>query len=179
MKSSYLMEMSQLKDKTAYRINLESYEERLDRMKQDFKNQKEAYERSMLLPAGSRREGAASAGGTGADEIFGEIHNVQGKTSASLNRSAVRMGEALQMAKDTAADLEAQGKQIEDISEGIRGMDDEIRKANQHLTSIVRKIATDKVVLCFGMILLTLVIAVIILVATGTIDTVTPHPPPG
>ena len=90
------------------------------------------------------------------------------------------MQETIEVGKGINTTLAEQEEQIQRINRGTMSVKDEIKKANETLTSIVRRIATDKFVLCFIFVLVTLVIAVIILAATGRIGSATvPPPQPG
>lgn len=169
MKKSYLMELSQVKtvvDKLKFRACLEAYDLRIERNQQDLKYQRTLFEKAQLLP----KQGAAPGSSQDTNQMVSETKQVQDKTFQSLGRIKTRMTETVEIGQKAAQDLEAQGDTIKRIHEGVNEVNDEIAKANQILTSIMRRIATDKVVLCFCFILTLLVIAVIVLFATGTIN---------
>ncbi|KAH9245960.1 hypothetical protein BASA81_016501 [Batrachochytrium salamandrivorans] len=174
MKRSYLLAMVELKsqsEKNKRRLCLEAYDVRFYACQQSFRASKVNTERSQLLPLGKpgnnpfTKEGNEQA----SSRLVDDTKQVQMKSSQSLQRSKTRITEAVEIGQKVAVDLETQHETIQRTQAEAGLVQDEIAIAAKTLTSLLRQIFTDKIILVFSFILAGLVIAVIVVFSTGAV----------
>jgi len=79
---------------------------------------------------------------------------LQTKTKESLIRTRKTIGETREIGLEIVDTLAQQTDQIIRIDQGVAGVADETARANQILASIARRVATDRVVICFAVVLM-------------------------
>ena len=176
MKKSFVMEISLMKpaEKAPFRTLQENYEAHLLKIEQTLKLEKAWLDKSMLTGGKSDKKGGAPTHldpNDARDQLLKETMSIQGKMGESLVRTRQRAAETVHIGREVADALEGQKDQIIRIDQGVTEVDDEIKRANQILAAIFRRMATDKLVICFSFVLFALIIVVVALVSTGTIKT--------
>jgi len=176
MKKSFVMEISLMKpaDKAPFRKIQEDYEAHLTKLEQNLKLEKAWLDKSLLTGGKNDKRGQAAAnldGGDTRDQLLKETLGVQGKMGESLIRTRQKAAETVHIGREVADALEGQKDQIIRIDQGVTEVDDEIKRANQILAAIFRRMATDKLIICFSFVMFALIIVVVALVSTGTIKT--------
>jgi len=176
MKKSFVMEISMMKpgDKAPFRTLQENYEAHMLRLEQTLKMEKAWLDKSLLTGGKNDKRGQAAANldmNDQRDQMLKAAEDTQLKTNESLFRTRKMAAETVHIGREVADALEGQKEQIIRIDQGVTEVDDEIKRANQILAAILRRMATDKLVICFSFILFSLIVVVIALVSTGTIST--------
>lgn len=195
MRRSFMMELQLLakpQDRDPYRALLEGYDKRLANVDSQLKWEKTAAEKSALT-GGSKAGGPPGARGPNGeiidpedptntvDGLMKETNSIQLKTTNVLDRTRKRAAEARDIGKEVADTLNGQTEQINRIDEGVTNLDSEVARANQILGAIARRMATDKLVMCFLFVLIAVIIGVIVIVTIDpkgpTSSAKTPLPP--
>jgi len=176
MKKSFVMEISVMKpaDKAPFRTLQENYEAHLLKLEQNLKLEKAWLDKSLLTGGKNDKRGQTTAGIDGLDardQILKETINVQGKMGESLTRTRQKAAETVHIGRGVAEALDEQKDQIIRIDQGVTEVDDEIKRANQIMAAILRRMATDKLIICFSFVMFSLIIVVVALVSTGTLKT--------
>lgn len=162
MKRSYLLAMVELPsqpEKNRRRLCLEAYDARFHACQQSFRAGKV---RSQLV-------GTAGNQPITDHNVVDGTRQVQTKTDQSLQRSKTRMSETIEVGQKVAADLETQHETIQRTHAEAGLVQDEIAMATHTLASLVRQIFTDKLILVCSFLLAGLVVAVIVVFATGAV----------
>lgn len=94
--------------------------------------------------------------------MLDETLTVQKKTQDSLSRVRALATEARDIGKETAVELERQTEQMVHIGEGVAQVDSEIDRAKRKLHTMAKRVATDKVILCFTLLLVGAIIGAIV-----------------
>jgi hypothetical protein len=176
MKKSFVMEISLMKpaEKAPFRTVQENYEAHLLKIEQTLKVEKAWLEKSLVTGGKNDKRAGANAAmdpNDAHDQLLKQTMNIQGKMGESLVRTRQRAAETVHIGREVADALEGQKDTIIRIDQGVTDVDDEIKRANQILAAIFRRMATDKLVICCSFIMFSLIIVVIALVSTGTIAT--------
>lgn len=171
MRRSYMMELQLLTkpaDRDPYRALLEGYDKRIANVDSQLKWEKTSSEKTALTGG----KGGGEKGGpildpeaqaaSSADALLKETQDLQGKTTSVLEKTRRRAQETKEIGKEIADTLQGQTEQINRIDEGVANLDSEVARANQILGSIIRRMATDKVVMCFLFVFIALIITVIV-----------------
>lgn len=178
MKRSYLLAMVDIKsqqEKNRRRACLEAYDLRNQSSTQALRFAKTTYEKSLLLPSRSGKNSSDSNTNPFAADMeapwLAETRQIQDKTFSSLASTKTRLTETIEIGQKVGENLEAQADTIKRTNRETGLVRDEIAIASATLTSLARRIATDKVIMVFCLVLSLLVIAVIVIFATGVVKT--------
>lgn len=88
---------------------------------------------------------------------------LQNDSSNSLDRSLASIEDSKQVATETAKQLQIQTAQMGNIHDDLYETDDMLTSATKHITSMAKRIASDKVVWVFGFLVVVAIIIAIIL----------------
>ncbi|AYV75536.1 MAG: hypothetical protein Terrestrivirus2_44 [Terrestrivirus sp.] len=95
-------------------------------------------------------------------EILGHAEEIQKKSLNSLANSKNIVDTTIDIGTTTLKDLEGQGKQLNRINNGVEVVDNNINRATRILRSIMRRMATDKLIMTFICLVILGIIALVI-----------------
>jgi hypothetical protein len=95
-------------------------------------------------------------------EILGHAEEIQKKSLNSLANSKNIVDTTIDIGTTTLKDLEGQGKQLNRINNGVEVVDNNINRATRILRSIMRRMATDKLIMTFICLVIFGIIALVI-----------------
>eukprot|EP01060_Flectonema_neradi_P038358 TRINITY_DN800_c0_g1_i4.p1 TRINITY_DN800_c0_g1~~TRINITY_DN800_c0_g1_i4.p1 ORF type:complete len:266 (+),score=63.82 TRINITY_DN800_c0_g1_i4:111-800(+) len=117
----------------------------------------------------------------GRDEVRAahtRIAGHQDKSLAILNNCVKTVTETEKVANETNQELLRQRAQIEEIDRKMDELGDDLTRAKRELNAFVRRMASDKLILCFLFLLVVgIVVAIILHFVVGGDDDSTPAPP--
>jgi len=155
---SYKNEMREL-DKTVqepYAKKAKQYVENINKAIQDLNWASD----SAALKSGAKKESDADT--MTADEILQKADQIQDQSLTSLDRTLGTIEDTKGVASATAAQLAAQTAQLEEIQKGVQEVDVNLKLAAGQLSSFARKLATDKIILGFIILIIGGIVAVIV-----------------
>jgi len=103
------------------------------------------------------------------DELLHETMRVQTEMGKSLNRTLTRASESVHIGHAVAAELQAQKEQTIQIESVVREVDVEIVRIHKTMGAFLRRVASDRLIICCAFILFTLIIIVSALAQAGTL----------
>mmetsp|Transcript_31453 Transcript_31453/g.73781 ORF Transcript_31453/g.73781 Transcript_31453/m.73781 type:complete len:236 (+) Transcript_31453:58-765(+) len=125
---------------------------------------KQNSEKSELMDGASKKKpGDDDFDGENSDvkEILAEGARIQDQSSASLQRSKKLVASAEQIGTETAVQLKSQTEQLKNIYANVEGIESNLKRADIIMKQFVKRMATDKLFMCF---ILLLVIAIIFII---------------
>ncbi|KAJ9468278.1 putative plant SNARE 12 [Diplonema papillatum] len=125
--------------------------------------------------------GAEDDGRGEVKRLQGQISHNQGKSLASVGRMEQTLAKTEQTAQETSAELSRQGAVIAEIDAKLDELGTDVERAKKELNAFVRRMATDKLILCFLFLLVIgIVAAIVVHFVTGDSDdgNETPVPTP-
>ena len=117
-------------------------------------------------PTGS--PGAAGDGrrGDGKDEARSatkRIERTQNDALAALTRSEKVVDETEVIGNDAANTLRKQTEQIKKMNDDLDQLDSEVNRAKKELNAFIRRMMTDKIILCFALLIVIGIIVIVVL----------------
>jgi len=97
-----------------------------------------------------------------ADEILDKAAKTQEKSLDSLDSTLRIIEDTKGVGAETAAKLSSQTQQLTRVGEGLSEVDSYLKLASNQLRSYARRMATDKIILCFIFLILGGIIAIIV-----------------
>eukprot|EP00298_Acanthocystis_sp_HF-20_P004970 c15269_g1_i1.p1 GENE.c15269_g1_i1~~c15269_g1_i1.p1 ORF type:complete len:227 (+),score=85.45 c15269_g1_i1:33-713(+) len=94
-------------------------------------------------------------------ELLKSAHSAQDESFESLERSKRIVEETEQVGIATTTQLGAQREQLINVSKNLDEVEDQLKRADQLIRSFGRRMATDKLILCFLFLIVTGVIFII------------------
>lgn len=98
-----------------------------------------------------------------------EAHNTKDRILQTQNRTISTLDDAeriLLSTEDTAADattkLQAQTQQMRNINEDLDQLDSEVERAKKELNAFIRRMMTDKILICFAILVLLGIILIVV-----------------
>ena len=108
--------------------------------------------------------GAADSGygnnghrGDGKDEArdaTGRINHIQNKTINTLNDAERTLAQTEETGDQAVVNLKSQTDQINRINDNLDVLDSEVEQAKKELNAFIRRLMTDRIILCFGFLVL-------------------------
>lgn len=98
------------------------------------------------------------------DEMLRDTERIQAKTLKSLERTRARALEARDVGREVADRLADHGEQIMQIDRGLTDADADLRRTSQIMQSILDRMQSDKLIICFSMLFFAILIAAIVVV---------------
>lgn len=142
----------------------------------------EANAQGSATGAGPNYGGTGEGGrGDGKDEARGakrRIENTQAKTLESLANTEKTLDETEQVGNEAATTLQRQTDQIKSVNENLDQLEGQVSRAKKELNAFVRRMMTDKIILCMGFLLIVGIVAIVVLKLRGSSDDSVPPPTP-
>eukprot|EP01063_Lacrimia_lanifica_P036703 TRINITY_DN7360_c0_g1_i1.p2 TRINITY_DN7360_c0_g1~~TRINITY_DN7360_c0_g1_i1.p2 ORF type:complete len:230 (+),score=90.24 TRINITY_DN7360_c0_g1_i1:97-786(+) len=111
--------------------------------------------------------------------MLGRQETHQNDALSSLGRTLGQIQQTNTQAASTAQELARQGEVLEDIDKQLDELGDDLTRAKKELNAFMRRMATDRLILCFlFLIVLGIVVAVILHFVLPANDKLAPPPPP-
>lgn len=157
---SFVMEVLLLSpdEKAAFRVILAGHEARIRALEQNL----QAARKASLL--GKQDNPVPQR-----EDMLAETVKVQALMDGSLQRTRQRAAETVLIGRGVADALEEQGDQIVTIDQITDGVNGELALVRLKLATFARQVASDKLFMCLGAILFTMIIVVVALTTTGTL----------
>lgn len=145
-----------------------------DKQWQDFNAQlttfKEQLQAKKTVAAAAASVGGAAAPESGGDAVRGEAHAIgkriadtQDATINILKRSAATVEQTKEIAEDATTTMAKQTEQMKRTNEKLDKLDSDVDRAKSEVNAFMRRMMTDKIIICFALLLLIAIIAVIVL----------------
>jgi SNARE protein len=104
---------------------------------------------------------------------------IQAKSAESLGRAAKLVNQSEAIGSETAARLKAQTEQMKGIYSNVDKIEGDLERADKIMRAFMRRMATDKLVLCFILLIIVGIITIVAWKASqGTAINPTPAPTP-
>lgn len=131
----------------SYSLRLEQYDKALD----DIRNRIHVQEKCVLLNTDTieRNPEALLDTNQSRNILLTETEKIQGKAEESLINSLQKAREMNEVGSEALKNLESQTEQLGGIKEKVENMDSELKKAEVLMKGIVRRMMTDKLIVCF------------------------------
>jgi len=104
--------------------------------------------------------------GDGKDEArqtADRIKNTQQAALASLARTEKTLEETKDIGDDAANTLAKQTEQMKRMNEKLDNLDTEVKRGKQELNLFIRRMMTDKIILCFACLIIVAIVVVVVL----------------
>lgn len=116
--------------------------------------------------------GAAGGGrrGDGKDEARAKTRNIektQKQTIESLTNTEVLINETETIGTEAAAKLQQQTQDIRKMNENLDQLDSDVNRAKKELNVFIRRMMTDKIILCFAVLVVVGIIVIVVLKVKG------------
>ncbi|CUG92010.1 transmembrane protein, putative [Bodo saltans] len=142
--------------------------------------------------AGGSPSGSPSAGGRrndGKDEARSKTRNIektQKQTIESLTTTEQLINETETVATEAASKLQKQTDDIRKMNENLDQLDSDVNRAKKELNVFIRRMMTDKIILCFAVLVVVGIIVIVVMKVKGSSSStpppagagVTPSPTP-
>jgi len=154
---SYKVDLRSL-DKTAanpYEVKATEYKETINTLIQDLNW---VQENELLGGQGAKRNLDSMT----SDEVIDVAKKTQDASLKSLEQTLITIDNSKQVAADTASKLHEQTEKLKHIDEGVSEIQTNLKMAAKQLRSFARRVATDKLIMVFIVLIILAVIFVII-----------------
>lgn len=157
--------------KYSFQLKLETYDKELE----DMKSRITLQEREVLLgtkPTGSefQLQDSLMDTNTGRTIMLSETNKVQNKTEESLKRSLQNAREMNEIGAEALQKMEAQTEQLGKVQAKVDQMESELKKAQQLLKGILKRMMTDKLILLFVGLIFLAIVGLVIYIAVSPQD---------
>jgi novel plant SNARE len=130
--------------------------------------------------------GGGGAGGAGdfddgkgrARQTKDRISTTQNHALAALDRIERTVEDTKGVGDQTAQKLAEQTEQMHRMNDKLDKLDSEVDRAKSELNAFIRRMMTDKIILCFILLVVIAVVAIVIIKLKGDPDAVSFSPPP-
>jgi hypothetical protein len=92
---------------------------------------------------------------------------VQDQSSAALSRTQKLVEQSEQIGQETNIKIKTQTEQMKNTNADVVGVDQRLKRADKLIQQILRRLATDKLIMCMVLILILAILALIILKSTN------------
>jgi len=150
-------------EKKTFKRKFKAYKKQLKELKNDCEWKKSNNARKDLL--GDHQAPATDLNTN--NGLMAHGHAVLQDSKESITRSAVVVGQTLEIARATAAKLSEQEKQMQKMYEDLKSIDSALARSNRILKRIGRKMATDKYLWVIIFIVIFFILFIIIWKASG------------
>eukprot|EP00924_Labyrinthula_sp_SR-Ha-C_P000892 maker-scaffold_7-snap-gene-7.33-mRNA-1 protein AED:0.00 eAED:0.00 QI:225/1/1/1/1/1/2/322/233 len=159
IRKTFVMELRQQtgQDKYNFQLKLEEVDKIIEKQKA-----KLVWLEKEVLLGEKQREPNALTQETGKSILLQETHKIQDKTEDSLMRTLKTAHEINDIGEETLGQMESQTKQIERVDQTVDQMEDELKKAEVLLRSMIRRIMTDKLILLFAGLIFFAIVGIIV-----------------
>ena len=170
-KRSFKMETRLVADANArrkYETRLQRLEQQMNTLAADCKALRQEHERGELFEGqgggegGVNEEDAVKAG----DKMLDEMHDIQNKTQDSLGNTKALIAQSKEVGMATLEELERQRNVLSNIESEIDRVDDNLARAEALLKQFGKRMASDKLIQCFGVLNCLLLLGVVIYAIT-------------
>ncbi len=114
-------------------------------------------------PAGSPADGRRGDGKDEARSATKRIERTQNDALAALTRSEKIVDETETIGNDAANTLRKQTEQIKKMNDDLDQLDSEVNRAKKELNAFIRRMMTDKIILCFAVLIVVGIIVIVVL----------------
>mmetsp|Transcript_11865 Transcript_11865/g.13669 ORF Transcript_11865/g.13669 Transcript_11865/m.13669 type:complete len:251 (+) Transcript_11865:57-809(+) len=129
---------------------------------------------SATTPGGRRNDGKDDARATA-----GRIQTTQKKTIESLTETEKLINESENIGTDAVGKLQSQTNQIRQMNDNLDQLDSDINRAKKELNAFIRRMMTDKIILCFAVLVVIGIIVIVVLkVKSGSSSSSSPASAP-
>jgi len=168
-KRSFKMEVRILDQSTRanYEAELANHEQNLSELTDDLKGFRAETSRNQLFVGANTGPDKESYQDDG-DKMLTEANRLQDKTAESLSHTVALIADSKMVGMSTIEDLERQREQIRGIDDDVNRLEDNLNRADKLIKTFGRRMATDKVIQCFGCVNVLMIVGIIIyIIANG------------
>ena len=160
LRKTFVLEMRQLSrrpEKAGYQQKLREYDKQLNDLTMEIKFAKAEASRAEL---GLRQAGGKGGGGGRAEERYNRdrtlaaAQDLQGNTKSAANRILGKVEDTKAVGGRIVTALDEQTAQLKRVGEDVTRMGDELQRADALMRSFARRLATDKCIWVFAVLLL-------------------------
>jgi len=149
----------------------------ITKLGQDLQMAKSALERGDLLD-GKEAPKPVDLETASTKQVIDHGKAIQAKSAESLGRAAKLVNQSEAIGAQTAAQLKAQTEQMKGIYSNVDKIEGDLKRADKIMRAFMRRMATDKLVLCFILLIIIGIITIIAWQATKKGSTPAPSPTP-
>jgi DNA repair exonuclease SbcCD ATPase subunit len=128
-------------------------------------------------PSGSPNGAAGGRRNDGKDEARSKVRNIektQKQTIESLTTTEQLINETETVATDAAAKLQKQTDDIRKMNENLDQLDSDVNRAKKELNVFIRRMMTDKIILCFAVLVVVGIIVIVVMKVKGSSSSTPP-----
>lgn len=166
VKKSFSLEMRMLRDRTAradYERTMEALDKRVAELESEVRNAKAEGDRERLLAGGGSDGGARGKGeGKTNDDYLKAAHGIQDKTVASVDHTLQMIEQSRDVGQATLEELQRQREQIDEIDDTVKGIENNLSRADALIRTFGKRMATDKCIQVFTMLNVVMVVIIVV-----------------
>jgi len=176
---SFKVELRELRDeeKKTWSAKEKEHNQTITKLDSDLKMAKFNWERQDLL-AGKERPQEFNADTADTAALINQGKHVQAQSAASLDRSLKQVLATEQLGTETAIKLKQQTDQLVNIHKNVDSIESDLQRADKIMRAFMRRMATDKLILCFILLMIIGIIVIIVYKAKQPTGSPTPTPAP-
>jgi len=146
----------------SYLTKLQAHNARINELTASFKA---AQDRD--LKGGKQPSNNTDVDKMNSDDVLKKAADTQIQSLQSLDRTLMTIETSKAVAADTMSELDRQRQQLEGMMETMSEMDALLKMGSKQLRSFARRMVTDKLIMCFICIIISLIIVVIVMNILG------------
>lgn len=160
---SYKMEIPDLApvDRRSYQNKAKDHQSKLNKLLGDLQWAKAERDRDDLM-AGAKPARPQDPSQMTAGQLAQAGVEVQEDSLSSLERSRRTIEQTAEVGRETSGKLKAQTEQLGRIGDDLDKIETTLKRADRELRAFIRRMATDKVIMCFMMLIVLGICAIII-----------------
>jgi len=164
-KRSFKMEVRILDQNTrqTYEAELANHEQNLSQLTDDLRAFRSETSRNQLFVGANTGPDKESLQDDG-DKMLAEASRLQDKTAESLSHTVSLIADSKMVGMSTLEDLERQRGQIKGIDDDVMRLEDNLHRADALIKTFGKRMATDKVIQCFGCVNVLMIVGIIVYV---------------
>jgi len=173
---SFKVELRELRDeeKKTWSAKEKEHNQTITKLDSDIKMAKSNWERKDLMD-GKERPQELNADSADTAALINHGKNIQAQSASSLDRSLKQVLATEQLGAETAIKLKQQTDQLVNIHKNVDLIESDLQRADKIMRAFMRRMATDKLILCF---ILLMIIGIIVIVVYKAQESSNPSPTP-
>lgn len=175
---SFKVELKELRDeeKKSWQSKEKEHNQTITKLDSDLKMAKSTWERKDLMD-GKEKPQEFNPDTSDTAALINQGKNIQAQSAASLDRSLKQVLATEQLGTETAVKLKQQTDQLVNIHKNVDTIESDLQRADKIMRAFMRRMATDKLILCF---ILLMIIGIIVIIVYKAQEKKSPgsSPPP-
>jgi len=154
--------LSDPEERGKYERELSHYEQTVSKMTADVKTMRNERSRDQLFVGAQMDNGTEPDPFADGDALLNDASRLQDKTQTSLAQTQKMIEDTKIVGLTTVEELGRQREQISNIDEDVMRMEDSLNRADKLIKTFGKRMATDKLIQCFTLLNVLLVVGVVI-----------------